>query len=175
MSFLRYLSGSPSARDDAGDTATVRRIAARLDALPPEDARFVAAFAYVLARVASSDLVVADSESAEMERHVGEVGKLPPAAAALAVEIAKSQARLLGATENYVVTREFHRISTPAQRLQLLRCLFAVAAADGSISSQESAEVIAIGEEIGFPREHVIAERAAWRDKLSVLQKPTGK
>ncbi len=175
VSFLRFLGLGSGARDDAGDTATVRRIAARLDALPPENARFVAAFAYVLARVASSDLVIADSETAEMERLVGEVGQLPPAVAALAVEIAKSQARILGATENYVVTREFHRISTPEQRLQLLRCLFAVAAADGSISSQESAEVVAIGEELGFPREHVIAERAAWRDKLAVLQKPVGK
>ncbi len=169
MSFLRFL-GHIKSHEGAGDTATVRRIASRLEALPPEQARYLAAFAYVLARVAMADLEVPESETAEMERIVAELGHLPPAEAALAVEIAKSQARLLGGTENYVVTREFHRISTREQRLRLLRCLFAVAAADGTISSAESAEIIAIGEELGFAREEVIAERGAFRDKLSELR-----
>ena len=169
MSFLRFL-GHIKSHEEAGETTTVRRIAARLEALPPEQARYLAAFAYVLARVAMADLEVPESETAEMERIVAEVGHLPPAESALAVEIAKSQARLLGGTENYVVTREFHRISTREQRLRLLRCLFAVAAADGTISSAESAEIIAIGEELGFAREEVIAERSAFRDKLSELR-----
>ena len=148
----------------------MRRIASRLEALPPEQARFLAAFAYVLARVAVADLEVPESETVEMERIVAELGHLPPPEAALAVEIAKSQARLLGGTENYFVTREFHRISTRDERLRLLRCLFAVAAADGTISSAESAEIVAIGEEIGFAREEVIAERSAFREKLSELK-----
>jgi uncharacterized tellurite resistance protein B-like protein len=170
VSFLRFLGHETKSHEGAGDTATVRRIAARLEALDPEQARYLAAFAYVLARVAIADLEVPESETAEMERIVAEVGHLPAAEAALAVEIAKSQARLLGGTENYVVTREFHRISTRDQRLRLLRCLFAVAAADGTISAAESAEIVAIGEEIGFAREEVIAERSAFRDKLSELR-----
>ena len=44
----------------------------------------------------------------------------------------------LGGTENYVVTREFRRISSPVQRAQLLECLFAVAASDGEISVSET-------------------------------------
>jgi hypothetical protein len=34
-----------------------------------------------------------------------------------------------GGTEDYLVTREFREISTPAQRRELLDCLFAAAAA----------------------------------------------
>ena len=51
---------------DAGDTETVRRIGARLDGLPRERRRFVAAFAYVLARVARADLDISSEESEKM-------------------------------------------------------------------------------------------------------------
>jgi uncharacterized tellurite resistance protein B-like protein len=170
-SLLRFLGLGPSsgAKTDA-DTETVRRIAGKLERLEPGLARYVAAFAYVLARVASADLRVCETETAQMEQLVGEIGGLTPDAAALAVEIAKSQARLLGGTENYVVTREFRRIATASQRADGLRCLFAVAAADGTISAAESAEIQAIGEELGFTRAEVNAVRAQFKDKLSELR-----
>jgi uncharacterized tellurite resistance protein B-like protein len=170
MSLLRFLGVRTPASDAGGETETVRRIAARLESLPPERARHLAAFAYVLARVAHSDLEIDASESAEMERLVRVLGELPEAEAALVVEIAKSQARLLGGTENYVVTREFRRHATPEERARLLECAFAVAAADGSISSVENVECGRIADELGFTREEMLAVRSAFRDKLSVLQ-----
>ena len=156
----------------AGETETVRRIAARLEGLPPERARRLAAFAYVLARVAPADLEIDASESAEMERIVAERGGLDPAEAALAVEIAKSQARLLGGTENYVVTREFRRLASEVERAQLLECAYAVAAAGGSISGVESAECARVAEELGMSHAEALAVRSAFRDRLSVLQPP---
>jgi uncharacterized tellurite resistance protein B-like protein len=169
-SLLRYLGlGSPAARAEA-DTAAVRRIAEKLDALEPGQARYVAAFAYVLARVASADLDVTSAEIDEMARVVASVAQLPPDVAELVVQIARTQARVLGATENYVATREFKRISTPEQRADLLRCLFRVASADDRISAEESAEIFVIGEELGFGREQVNAVRLEFREKLSELQ-----
>jgi uncharacterized tellurite resistance protein B-like protein len=106
-----------------------------------------------------------------MERIAREVAQLSESEAALCVQIAQSQARLLGGTENYVVTREFRRISTRDQRARLLECLYAVAAADGSISSIESREIANVADELGFTRAEANALRAAYRDKLSVLQK----
>ncbi len=171
MSLLRFIGLSSSAEANArGDTETVRRIAASLDALPPERARFLAAFAYVLARVAAADLRVDEAETVKMQEVAASLGELPESAAALVVEIAKSQARLLGGTENYVVTREFAKISTRDQRVNLVRCLFAVGAADGTISSPESAEIAAIAEELGFSRAEANGLRAEWRDRLSELQ-----
>jgi uncharacterized tellurite resistance protein B-like protein len=173
MSLWRRLGfGGSAPPDPAGDTESVRRIAAKLERLDPETARHLAAFAYVLARVAAADLRIEAAEAEEMTRVVGEVAGLDAGEAALVVEIAKSQARLLGGTENYVVTREFRRISTPEQRARLLECLYAVAAADGSISSVETGEIDAIGEELGFTRPEVLALRSAWRDRLSVLARP---
>ena len=156
--------------DDARDTATVRRIAGQLDQLAPDEARFIAAFAYVLARVAHADYDVSAAEVDQMVEQVREHGGLSQAQATLVVEIAKSQQVTLGGTENYVVTRQFKELSERPQRAALLRCLFALAAADDSISEAESSEVLQIGRELGFTREEVLGVRSAFREQLAVLQ-----
>jgi uncharacterized tellurite resistance protein B-like protein len=148
----------------------VRRIAAELDRLPPETAKYLAAFAYVLARIAHADLSIDESETREMEKIVASLASLSDSEAVLAVQIAKTQARMLGGTENYVVTREFRSVSTPEQRAELLQCLYAVAAADGTISSAESSEIAAIGDELGFTRAESNALRSVYRDKLAEFQ-----
>ena len=113
-----------------GDTQTVRAIVAQLDAMPRDQARYLAGFAYVLSRAAQADLSISDVETRRMEQIVVEHGKLPEAQAIIVVEIAKTRADLFGATEDYLVTREFRKIATDAQCLDLLRCCFLVGAAD---------------------------------------------
>lgn len=171
MRALRRLLGLDDERaNDARDTATVRRIAGQLDALPADEARFLAAFAYVLARVARADLEISAEESAAMCRLVRECSTLTEAQALLVVQMAKTQAVTLGGTENYLVTRQFRELSNRAQRVDLLRCLFAVAAADQVVSHVEDSEITAIGLELGFARDEIAAVRAAWRDQLAVLK-----
>jgi len=174
-SLLRFLGLRGDARlaaaDRGGETETVRRIAARLDQLDPQIAKYLAAFAYVLARVAHADLDIDEAETDKMQEIVREIGRLTEEEAVLAVEIAKSQTRVLGGTENYVVTREFKRVSTPEQRARLLECLYAVAAADGSIASVEAQEIQSIAEELGLSREEANALRSQYRDQLAVFQK----
>jgi len=82
-----------------GETETVRRIAARLEGLAPERARRLAAFAYVLARVAHADLEIDAAESAEMERIVRERGGLDDAEAALAAGKEPLESELLRAPD----------------------------------------------------------------------------
>lgn len=171
MSWLQRLGLGGARSATSAETDTVRRIAARLDALPEEEARRVAAFAYVLARVANADLRTGEDEIAEMERLVAEQACLDEGTARLVVEIARAQAKLFGGTQDYVVTRELRNVASREERAQLLRCACAVAAADGGISSLESSTLVAIGEELGFAREEVIAVRSAWRDRLTVLQR----
>ena len=169
MSLLRFL-GIGGSRDDEEETGTVHRIAGQLERLPPDKARYLAAFAYVLARIANADLQIDASETSEMERIVQQLAELSPAEAALVVQIAQSQNRMLGGTENYVVTREFRKLSTPEQRVSLLQCLFAVAAADGTIATGESREIASIGEELGFTRPEINSLRVSYRDKLAEFQ-----
>ncbi len=172
MSLLRFLK-LPELGNQAserGDSQTIRRIAAQLERLEPETAKRLARFAYVLARVASADLEVSDAEVAEMERVVRALASLSESEAALVVQIAKTQANLLGGTENYVVTREFRRESTREQRAQLLQCIYAVAASDGTISGAERTVIGEIAQELGFTRDEANALRAEYRDKLSELR-----
>lgn len=170
MSLLRFLGLEARREEPTNETETVRRIAARLERLDPAQARYLAAFAYVLARVAHADLRIVESETEEMQRIVVSLASLSEEEAALVVEIAKSQARLLGGTENYVVTREYRRLSSREQRGRMLRCLYAVAAADGTISTVESAEISAVAEELGFTRQEANAVRASYRDQLAEFQ-----
>ena len=48
--------------DDAADTETVRRIVGRLEAMPRDQARFLAGFAYILTRAAAADLDISEAE-----------------------------------------------------------------------------------------------------------------
>ncbi|MGH7287744.1 MAG: hypothetical protein ACREI8_06965 [Myxococcota bacterium] len=77
MSLLRFLGiGKGEAAPAAGETRSVREIAARLERLPAETARHLAGFAYVLARVAHADLEIAEAEAEEIRRAVRELAGL---------------------------------------------------------------------------------------------------
>jgi uncharacterized tellurite resistance protein B-like protein len=164
--------GAPPTAADSAETATVRKIVESLDRLPPDQARYLAGFAYILSRVASVDLEVSPAERREMERLVIEHGALAQEQAILVVHMAKTQSLLFGATENFLVTREFNRIATHPQKLALLRCLFSVSAADDSISTLEDREVRRIADELQIEHREFIAERLAFRQYLSVLRRP---
>ncbi len=170
MRALRRLLGLDTDVDEARDTETFARIAAELDELPLEKARFLAAFAYVLARLARADLDISGAETREMGELVRKFSDLSAPQATLVVLAAKTYATTLGGTENYIVTRQFRELSNRAQRIDLMRCLFAVAAADQDISSVESTEITQIGNELGFTREEVAGLRAAFRDQLAIFK-----
>ena len=160
---------APTAGSDA-ETATARRIVARLDALPPEEARYLACFAYVMSRAAHADLEISDEETALMERFAVEFGGLDSSQAVLVVQMAKLQARDHGQTEDFVVTREFRDISTPEQRLAVIRCCFAIGAEDGTITAEEASVVNQIARELDVERDDVNAIRSDFHEQLSAVQ-----
>ena len=152
------------------ETATARQIVARLDAMPSAEARYLACFAYVMSRAAQADLSISAEESALMERFAVEYGGLDEAQAVLVVGMTKLQASIEGATEDYVVTREFREISTMEQRIQLLRCCFAVEAADGTINAEEASVVNEIARELDIERADLNAVRDEFHEQLSSVQ-----
>jgi uncharacterized tellurite resistance protein B-like protein len=153
------------------ETETVRKIVDQLDRMEPERARFLAAFAYVLSRVAHADLAISREETLAMERIVRAVGGLPEEQAILVVQMAKTQSLLFGGTENFLVTREFQRLATKPERLRLLDCLFAVSAADETVSGVEEAEIRHIADELKIEHGDYIQARLAYKKHLSVLKK----
>jgi uncharacterized tellurite resistance protein B-like protein len=176
MGLLELLGMGGEARQERrteGDTRTVRKIVRRLEALEPDQARYLASFAYILGRVAMADREVTGDEDAEMERIVAEVGGLGEDVAVLVIQIAKSQAMLFGGTEDYLVTREFGRVATLDQKRKLMRCLFAVAAADGIVAVVEENEIARVASELKLPRGEMISAKEPYAAKLeTILNKP---
>jgi uncharacterized tellurite resistance protein B-like protein len=156
------------ARMDAG---TIRRIVAAIEALPAEQRRYVAAFAYILGRTAHADLVVNEDEIREMERIVIELSDLPEPQAVLVVQMAHAQNQLYGGTEDFIVTREFKEHSTHDQRVALLRSCFAVGAAEGTISAEESALLNQIGKELDIPEAELNAIRGEFTEHYAAIQR----
>jgi uncharacterized tellurite resistance protein B-like protein len=153
----------PSA--DAGDA--IRRIASELERLGPEQARFVAAFAFVLSRVAGADHDISDAEAATMERLVAEKAALTAEQATLVVQIARTQQRLFGGTDDFLVTRELAEIATGDQKLAIVDCLFAVAAADQSVRLSEANEIAKIAKQLRVEPADLSRLRVKYRDQLA--------
>lgn len=153
-----------------GETATVRRIVARLEEMPADRARFVAAAGYILARAAHADLEISDEETAAIERELQRDGALDEPTAVLVTEMAKLQARTVGGTEDYVVTREFKALATDIQRLDVLRACFVIGAASGEISAEEAAVLNQIAGELDIPADDLNAIRAEHREQLSSVR-----
>ena len=174
MSILKFLGLSqepqPARSATSPETETVRKIVQKLDQLPEDQARFIAAFAYLLSRAARADLSISAEETALMERIVVHEGGLPEDLAPIVVQMAKTQNQLFGSTENYLVTREFERIATYEQKLALLECVFAVTAADENITSDEANAVKQIASELKLPHIDYIEARSRFRQHLAVLK-----
>jgi len=161
-------SGNPDA--GSGETETVRKIVQELDSLEPERARWVASFAYLLGRAAHADLDISEVETSKMESLVAEVAGVGREHSVLVVQIAKTQHRLFGGTENFLVTREFREISSRDERLELLRCLFAVSAADDSISNAEESQIRQVASELGLSHRQYVDVRAEFSGQRELLK-----
>ncbi len=172
MSLYRFLGLEKQADSEtvSTETETVRKITQALDQMDPQQARYIAVFAYILGRVAHADLEISEEESREMERRVMELGQLPEEQAIIVVQIAKTQNLLFGGTENYLVTREFNKMATQEQKIALLHCLFAVSSSDEDISGAEDREIRQITAELKLEHQHFNSVRSDYRHHLSVFK-----
>jgi uncharacterized tellurite resistance protein B-like protein len=170
LRFIRLALDKAPQTSSAAETETVRKITAALDQIEPQRAKFIAAFAFILSRAARADMNISAEELRTMEQIVMKIGRLPEEQAVLVVQMAKTQNILFGATENFLVTREFNEIAAREDKLALLECLFAVSAADRSISTVEDNEISQIADELLIEHPDFIAIRSRFRDHLAVLK-----
>ena len=156
---------TPAKQDPAAKQkfAPLRETLEALDHLEPDRARYLAAFAYLLGRVAHADQHVSPEETSAMEALVREQVQLSQDQAMIVVQLAKTSNLLFGGTANFLVAREFSTLATHDQKLALMRCLFAVSAADDAISMAEENELHRIAKELGIDRSDLVALRVAHR------------
>ena len=172
MSFLQFLgfTDKSTAEPAKEDTSAMQAIIAELDTLPEERARYLAAFAYILGRVAYADSKVDSSETEKMKIIVNGLGHIPTDQVELVIEIAKNQVKLFGGTENFLVSRRFREISTQEQRIELLDCVFAVSAADKSITVAEEGQARQISKELGLSHDKFIAARSNYLEHVAAVK-----
>ncbi len=154
------------------DEHALEVIARVLHDMPPDDARYVAAFAYLLSRAAHADHHLNDVERQAMERLIAERADLPPDRARLVVELATEQSMKVRGTQDYPITRAFAQMASPTQKRALIDCLFSVAASDAAVVTAEDNDIRRVASEIAVPHEEFVAIRARYRDRLAVLHKP---
>lgn len=153
-------------RPEEPDFAPLRDTLEALDHLEPARARYLASFAYLLGRVAHADQHVSPDETRLMAELVEEQGQIDGEQAAVVVQLAQANNRLFAGTADFLVAREFAIATTYAQRLALMRCLFAIAATDKSISTAEEGEIHRIAGELRIERQDLVALRVAHSQHL---------
>ena len=142
----------------------------KLESMPPEQARLIASAAYTLARAANADLDISDEETAAIERELQASEALDEATAVLVTEMAKLQAKTVGGTEDYVVTREFKKLADDAQRIAVVRACYAVMAANGTISAEETGTINEIADELDIDEDVLRSIRAEYHEQFSSVQ-----
>jgi uncharacterized tellurite resistance protein B-like protein len=153
-------------KPDSPEVAPLRETLDALEHLPPERARYLAGFAYLLGRVAHADQHVSRHETETMEALVMDQGGLTHEQAMLVVQLAKTSNLLFGGTANFLVAREFSGAATYEQKLALMRCLFAVSSTDTSISTSEEGEIHRIASELRIDHPDLVALRVEHKEHL---------
>jgi uncharacterized tellurite resistance protein B-like protein len=148
----------------------LREVLDALDHMEPERAKYLAAFAYLLGRIAHADRHVSADETRAMESIVSDQGGISADQAALVVQLAKTNNLLFGATSDFLVAREFSALASYSQKLALMRCLFALAATDQSISTTEEGELHRVANELKIDRADMVALRVANQKHLPGLR-----
>lgn len=153
-------------RSATPESAPLRELVEALDRLDPDRARHLARFAYLLGRVALADRHMSPDETRVMEALVREEGALTGDQALLVVTLAKSSNLLFGGTADFQVTQEFADSAGYAEKLALVRCLFAVAATDRTISMAEETEIHRIANQLKIEPGDLTALRVQHRAHL---------
>lgn len=146
-------------RPETPEPTPLRDVLAALDHLEPSRARYLAAFAYLLGRVAHADQHVSPEETRAMEHALADHGRLNEEQAMLVTQLAKTNNLLFGGTANFLVAREFAETATYEEKLALLRCIFAVSAADEAISLSEESEIHRLARELRIDPPDLLALR----------------
>jgi uncharacterized tellurite resistance protein B-like protein len=154
--------------------APLRETLDALDQLDARHARHLAAFAYLLGRVANADMHVSVEETRKMELLVQQQGALAHDQAMIVVQLAKTSNLLFGATANFIVAREFSTVATYEQKLALMRCLFMLAAADETISTTEEGEIHRIAKELRIEPADLVALRVEYQRHLPGISRGGG-
>ena len=159
----------PAAPREARTTLQVR-LEEKLAHLGSDRVEMLAAFAGLLARGALGDAELSPAEERAMAEHLRSRTGLSEPEAELVADVAREAAESLAGIEDHLLTRTFNAYAGPEEKEHLIDCLYAVAAADGLVSSGEDEEIKRIARALLVPHSRVMDLRSRYRDQISVLR-----
>ena len=169
---LRRLFGM-DARDRDGDPdlgllfAGIERV---LGGAPPEVIKLVTGYAGLLGKVAYADTVVAPEEAERIRRVLGDELRLDADHVARIAALLEQERSRLFTIEDYLYVRLVNAVASREQKLALLRAMFAIAAADGSVRDREEQVIRVASKGLLLSHADFIDARRRFRDRLAVLQ-----
>lgn len=169
MSLLSWLGLAP-ADDRTTDPDAIQAVMAPLLALGEPRARFLALFAFLLARVANVDTDVSGAELSRMELELVTWGGLPREQASLVARLAKERNQQDGATVNFLAARALRDLATEEEKRSILHCLFAVSAADDDVSVAEEEAIRSVSRELLLTDAEYLWIRSQYREKRAVVK-----
>jgi hypothetical protein len=89
------------------------------------------------------------------------------------VGLAKTSSLLFGGSDDFIVARDFAAETSYEQKLALLRCLFAISAAENNISIAEEREIHRIARELRVEQRDVVRLRLDYQQHLPGLSRPS--
>ena len=125
--------------------------------IPVAEAHTLALAGGLLARVARADNTVTDAEFARMADLLESGWGISRERATLVAEVALAESA--ADLDYFHLTREFAANASEEERIRILDALFAVAAADGEISREESDEISRITASINLTHSHFVAAK----------------
>jgi uncharacterized tellurite resistance protein B-like protein len=131
---------------------------------------YLAAFAGQLARVALADAELSKTEEVSILRLLRERAHLSRDEAKLVVDLIHHEAETLKGLQNHLLNRAVNEHATRKEKEELVDCLYAVAAADASISNVEDREVRRVAGALMIPQKTFAAIRSRYGDCLEVMR-----
>lgn len=155
---------------NGGESELGKQLATLLEHLGEERVRYLAAFGGLLGRVAHADNDFSKEEDERIKNILQHFTDLSSKEAEVVQRIIHENTKTLSGIENYIYTRELNEFASKDKKLEIVSCLFAVAAADDEISSEENESIRLINKALLLTHDDFIAIRSMYKDKLLVMK-----
>jgi len=167
--FLGRPSNKPGHNDlDPNYSENLKQIENALGEYPENEAKYIAAFALVLGRVAYADNEITDKERAKMKTILSEKFNFSEAKVLLVSNLACERI-IKSELENHIVLRHLNAQTSNPQKIEILKSLFQLAAED-DISEKENADIQLVSKAFGFSHREYIDIRSEYKEHLAVLR-----
>jgi uncharacterized tellurite resistance protein B-like protein len=123
----------------------------------PEQLNYLTLFGGLLARVAYADGDISPTELAHMKSRLGQLAQFGPDELELMAAVIEDET--LKGLDYFRLSSEFFKVSNREQRLQLLDCLFGLAATDQQLLNQEVEEIRSIAYALGLTHKDFIGAK----------------